>query len=173
MNDKDEEIRKSNENLLSPDLESLEDPLYKILKDIEQEKFKKEHKRAGWLLNIVIITFFMALAAWLISNGSKEPLLIEDTKIEKQETTSSQTRNSLLKAIIVDNLTKQGFDSYWSQDTSLWIETPGYSSYELETLGYGLCDATKESGMSQKYIITFWQSLKNGPNGKITNVKCF
>ena len=34
MNDKDEEIRKSNENLLSPDLESLEDPLYKILKDI-------------------------------------------------------------------------------------------------------------------------------------------
>ena len=73
--------------------------------------------------------------------------------------------------MMVDTLNKQGFDSYWSQDTSLWIENPGYTSPELEMLGYKLCDLSKDSGMSQKYVITFWQNLKNGPNGKIINVK--
>ena len=74
---------------------------------------------------------------------------------------------------IVSFLANQGFKSYWGQDSSLWIENPGNSKSELERFGYNFCDVTKNAGMKKKYIITFWQSLRNGPNGQIAKVRCF
>jgi len=170
MNDKGKEINELKERLSR--LESSQDPLYEKLKNDERDKFKKENKTAGCLGNIIASILVLGLAAWLIDDDADETSATEAVKIDKQETKKID-RNNQYKVMMVDTLNKQGFDSYWSQDTSLWIENPGYTSPELEMLGYKLCDLSKDSGMSQRYVITFWQSLKNGPNGKIINVKCF
>jgi len=170
MNDKEKEINELKERLNR--LETSQDPLYEKLKNDERDKLKEENKTGGWLVNIFAFILIFGLAAWLLNDDTDETSTTEVVKIEKQETKKID-RNSQYKVMMVDTLNKQGFDSYWSQDTSLWIENPGYTSPELEMLGYKLCDLSKDSGMSQKYVITFWQNLKNGPNGKIINVKCF
>tara|TARA_Y100001935_G_C17299858_1_gene508494 strand:+ start:250 stop:1092 length:843 start_codon:yes stop_codon:yes gene_type:complete len=74
---------------------------------------------------------------------------------------------------IISSLNDQGFTAYWGQDISLWIENPGLSKAELERFGYNFCDATKSAGMRKGYVISFWQSLRNGPNGQIAKVRCF
>ena len=96
----------------------------------------------------------------------------EAEKEEVQETPKIVIYDQYRSQIIA-SLTEQNFQAYWGQDTSLWIESPGYSKFELERFGYKLCDLTKDSGMKQSYIITFWQSLRNGPNGQIVKVNCF
>ena len=99
-------------------------------------------------------------------NASKED------KVEKNDKPKVDVAKQYRDQII-SSLSDQGVTAYWGQDTSLWIENPGNTKAELERFGYSFCDITKSSGMKQSYIITFWQSLKNGPNGQIVKVKCF
>ena len=64
-------------------------------------------------------------------------------------------------------LSSVGLQSTWAQDISLWIKNPGYSKYELESLGHQICASTKhETGF---YVITFWHQFGSG---QITKVKC-
>lgn len=99
-------------------------------------------------------------------NASKED------KVEKNDKPKVDVAKQNREKII-SSLSDQGFTAYWGQDASLWIENPGNSKAELERFGYRFCDATKNAGMNKGYIITFWQSLRNGPNGQIVKVKCF
>ena len=70
----------------------------------------------------------------MIDDDADETSATEAVKIDKQETKKID-RNNQYKVMMVDTLNKQGFDSYWSQDTSLWIENPGYTS--PEQIAYG------------------------------------
>ena len=92
---------------------------------------------------------------------------------EQQKTTPLEDPNDKYRAQLIASLAEQGFQAYWGQDNSLWIENPGVSESELERYGYKLCDVTRSSGWKQSYIITFWQSLRNGPSGQILKVNCF
>ena len=96
----------------------------------------------------------------------------EAEKEEVQETPKIDIYDQYRSQIIA-SLDKQDFNAYWGQDSSLWIENPGSTVSELERFGYKLCDITKDWGYKQSYIITFWQSLRNGPSGQILKVKCF
>ena len=98
--------------------------------------------------------------------------LAKKDKVEQNEKPKADVAKQNREKI-VSSLAKQGFNSYWGQDISLWIENPGYSYAELESFGYKFCDATKSAGMTKSYTITFWQSLRNGPNGQILKVRCF
>ena len=64
-------------------------------------------------------------------------------------------------------LSSVGLQSTWAQDISLWIKNPGYSKYELESLGHQICASTRYAVGS--YIITFWHQFGSG---KITKVNC-
>ena len=81
------------------------------------------------------------------------------------QATVSQDNQSFIKGM----LTKVGVQSMWSGPNSLWIKKPASinSKMELETLGYGICDATRGAGF---YVVTFWHSLSG--QGQITKVKC-
>tara|TARA_B100000809_G_scaffold220177_1_gene227785 strand:+ start:191 stop:676 length:486 start_codon:yes stop_codon:yes gene_type:complete len=161
MNDKDNEIKE------------LKERLNKIegSQSSEQEKPKDKNK-PGFLANILTLVIFISFIVWFVSDDSESPTSDEVVKEEIQETPKIDI-NDQYRSQIIASLTEQNFQAYWGQDTSLWIESPGYSKFELERFGYKLCDLTKDSGMKQSYIITFWQSLRNGPNGQIVKVNCF
>ena len=133
----------------------------------EQEKPKDKNK-PGVLANIITLVLIISLIVWLFSDDSESP-----TSNEVVQETPKIDINDQYKSQIIASLTEQSFQAYWGQGTSLWIENPGYSKSELERFGYKLCDSTKDSGMKQSYIITFWQSLRNGPRGQILKVDCF
>ena len=172
MNDKDKEINELKERLNK--LEDSQNPGSEELVDSEHEKLKKElEQKYGWVINIFIFILFMAGILWLFSDDSSSTSSAEEAKLTKQQITPVENINKQYREQILATLTKQDFEAYWSQDSSLWIENPGYSSAQMETFGYKLCDITKGNGMKQSYIITFWQSLRNGPNGQILKVNCF
>lgn len=153
MSDKDQEIQE------------LKDRLSKIEEEKSQSIKKDSKKRRtgcfGWLFGIIV---FLFIFSFFTNSGDSETTTYssanEDTFKNDKEKISSL-------------LADQGLTSYWSQDTSLWIENPGSNKAELERFGYELCDATKSAGIRNAYVITFWQSLRNGPNGKIVKVQCF
>ncbi len=163
MSDKENEIKELKERL-----NKLENS-----QDLNEKKIKKK-KKSGCLSKLfeylLIIALIVGFVAWLTSGDSD--VENETTKIQTQEI-QKVDKNDEVRAIITASLQKQNFYAYWSQGSSLWIENPGYSKLELEKVGYNLCDTTKNSGYRESYIITFWQSLKNGPNGQIVKVKCF
>ena len=161
MNDKDNEIKE------------LKERLNKIegSQSSEQEKPKDKNK-PGFLANILTLVIFISFIVWFVSDDSESPTSDEVVKEEIQETPKIDP-NDQYRAAFVAGLASQGFDSYWSQDSSLWIENKGWSKAALESFGYQLCDGGRDEGVPFKYIITFWQSLSNGPNGQIVKVNCF
>jgi hypothetical protein len=153
MSDKDQEIQE------------LKDRLSKIEEEKSQSIKKDSKKRRtgcfGWLFGIIV---FLFIFSFFTNSGDSETT----TYSSANEDTFKNDREKI-SSLLAD----QGLTSYWSQDTSLWIENPGSNKAELERFGYELCDATKSAGIRNPYIITFWQSLRNGPNGKIVKVQCF
>ena len=109
---------------------------------------------------------------WLFGDDSDSSVESEVSKTEEKKSTPSEDRNAIYRTQIITSLGNANFDAYWGQDSSLWIENSGYSKSELETFGYKFCDITKNY-YNESYIITFWQSLKNGPKGQILKVNCF
>ena len=160
MSDKNEEIKELKERL-----EKLEESNPK-----EQEKEKAE---PGCLSQIFALLFIVIVASYFLYDDSETSSSTEDVTAEQQKTTPLEDPNDKYRAQLIDILTEQSFQAYWGQDNSLWIENPGVSESELERYGYKFCDATKSSGWKQSYIITFWQSLRNGPSGQILKVNCF
>ena len=169
MSDKDKEIQELKERLNK--LENSEKSEYDALKDQEYEKLKKENK-SGCLTNIFILALVFGLLFWFVSDDSDSSIKEESAEEVKQEAPKVDIAKKNREQIIT-SLVGQDFTAYWGQDTSLWIENPGYSKAELERFGYRFCDVTKNAGMNQSYIITFWQSLRNGPSGQILKVNCF
>ncbi len=153
MSDKDQEIQE------------LKDRLSKIEEEKSQSIKKDSKKRRtgcfGWLFGIIV---FLFIFSFFTNSGDSETT----TYSSANEDTFKNDREKISSL-----LAEQGLTSYWSQDTSLWIENPGSNKAELERFGYELCDATKSAGIRNAYVITFWQSLRNGPNGKIVKVQCF
>ncbi len=153
MSDKDQEIQE------------LKDRLSKIEEEKSQSIKKDSKKRRtgcfGWLFGIIV---FLFIFSFFTNSGDSETT----TYSSANEDTFKNDREKI-SSLLAD----QGLTSYWSQDTSLWIENPGSNKAELERFGYELCDATKSAGIRNAYVITFWQSLRNGPNGKIVKVQCF
>tara|TARA_A100001015_G_scaffold148324_1_gene164525 strand:- start:238 stop:741 length:504 start_codon:yes stop_codon:yes gene_type:complete len=167
MNDKEEEIKELKERL-------------KKLEDSNSKELKEEKAQPGCLSQLlVILLIVMGLSfvlSYFSSDSTGESSSIEDISITDKSEKNEKPKVDVAKRNrdqIVSSLFDQGFKSYWGQDSSLWIENPGNSKAELERFGYGFCDATKNAGMNQSYIITFWQSLRNGPSGQIVKVKCF
>lgn len=153
MSDKDQEIQE------------LKDRLSKIEEEKSQSIKKDSKKRRtgcfGWLFGIIV---FLFIFSFFTNSGDSETT----TYSSANEDTFNNDRQKI-SSLLAD----QGLTSYWGQDTSLWIENPGSNKAELERFGYELCDATKSAGIRNAYVITFWQSLRNGPNGKIVKVQCF
>ena len=153
MSDKDQEIQE------------LKDRLSKIEEEKSQSIKKDSKKRRtgcfGWLFGIIV---FLFIFSFFTNSGDSETT----TYSSANEDTFKNDREKISSL-----LAEQGLTSYWSQDTSLWIENPGSNKAELERFGYELCDATKSAGIRNAYVITVWQSLRNGPNGKIVKVQCF
>ena len=161
MNNKDKEIQE------------LKDKLSQLEGSSSSDNKKEEDKKPGFLSKIISIVFVMAVIGWFLSDDSDSSSSTEDVKAEQQKTTPLEDPNDKYRAQIIASLAKQDFQAYWGQDNSLWIENPGFPKSELERFGYQLCDVTKAFGLKQSYIITFWQSLRNGPNGQILKVNCF
>jgi hypothetical protein len=161
MNDEDREIKELKERLNK--LENRQ--------SVGKEKTKEKDK-PGMLTNIMTVFLLLFLLVWLFGGGSESPPSDESANVEIEATPKVDV-NDQYRSIVIESLKQQNIQSYWGQDTSLWIENPGWSKSELERFGYRHCDATKSSGMKQSYIITFWQSLTNGPKGQIIKVKCF
>ena len=161
MSDKDNEIKE------------LKERLNKIegSQRVEEEKSKEKNK-PGVLANLMTGVIFISLIVWFFSDDSESPTSNEVAKEEIQVTPKIDI-NDQYRSQIITSLTKQNIQAYWGQDTSLWIENPDYSKSDLERFGYKLCDATKKGGIKLSYIITFWQSLRNGPKGQIIKVNCF
>ena len=161
MTDKDNEIKELKERLNK--LEGTQ--------SAEQEKSKEEDK-PGFLANFMTFVIFICIIVWFNMDDSESPASNEVAKEEIKETPKIDI-NDQYRSQITTSLAKQNFNSYWGQDSSLWIENPGNSKSDLETFGYKLCDLTKNSGINFSYTITFWQSLSNGPRGQILKVRCF
>ena len=161
MNDKEKEIKE------------LKDKLSQLEESTNSDNKKEEGKKPGFLGKIISIVFVMAVIGWFLQDDSDSSSLTEDVMSEQQKTTPLEDPNDKYRAQIIASLAKQDFQAYWGQDNSLWIENPGFPKSELERFGYQLCDVTKAFGLKQSYIITFWQSLRNGPNGQILKVNCF
>jgi|GEM_PF-5908483 len=160
MNDKEREIKE------------LKDKLSQLEGSSSSDNKKEEDKKPGFLSKIISIVFVMAVIGWFLSDDSDSSSSTEDVKAEQQKTIPLEDPNDKYRAQIIASLAKQDFNAYWGQDSSLWIENPGFTESELERFGYKLCDITKDWGYKQSYIITFWQSLRNGPSGQILKVKC-
>jgi len=161
MNNKDKEIQE------------LKDKLSQLEGSSSSDNKKEEDKKPGFLSKIISIVLFMAVIGWFLSDDSDSSSSTEDVTAEQQKTTPLEDPNDKYRAQLIASLAEQGFQAYWGQDNSLWIENLGASESELERYGYKLCDVTRSSGWKQSYIITFWQSLRNGPNGQILKVNCF
>ena len=82
-------------------------------------------------------------------------------------TTSANAVNPTNQAKVTAVLSSVGLQSTWAQDISLWVKNPGYSKYELETIGHQICASTKHA--TGFYVITFWHQFGQG---QITKVKC-
>ena len=167
MNDKDKEINELKERLNK--LENSQNSDDETPKDLEKEKIEK---KAGFIVNTIVFFLIFAGLIWLFGDDSDSSVESEVSKTEEKKSTPSEDRNAIYRTQIITSLRNANFDAYWGQDSSLWIENSGYSKSELETFGYKLCDTTKNY-YNESYIITFWQSLKNGPNGQILKVNCF
>ena len=167
MNDKDKEINELKERLNK--LENSQNSDDETPKDLEKEKIEK---KAGFIANIMVFILSVAGLIWLFGDDSDSSVESEVSKTEEKKSTPSEDRNAIYRTQIITSLGKANFDAYWGQDSSLWIENSGYSKSELETFGYKFCDITKNY-YNESYIITFWQSLKNGPKGQILKVNCF
>ena len=154
MNDKQKEIDRLKERLEKLE-NSKEEPL-----QVEIVERKRKTGCFGWLFGIIV---FLFIFSFFTNSGDSETTTYPSTNAD----TFKKDREKI-SSLLAD----QGLTSYWGQDTSLWIENPGSNKTELERFGYELCDATKSAGIRNAYIITFWQSLRNGPNGKIARVKC-
>ena len=160
MSDKDEEIKELKERL-------------EKLEESNPKEQKKEKAEPGCLSQIFALLFIVIVVSYFLYDDSETSLSTEDVTAEQQKTTPLEDPNDKRRAQLIDILNEQGFQAYWGQDNSLWIENPGVSELELERYGYKFCDVTKSSGWKQSYIITFWQSLRNGPSGQILKVNCF
>ena len=173
--DKDKEIHELRERL--DKLEGSNKSEHEQLKDMDSEKLTLKmamaQNKAGCFANIIFIILIVAGALWFFMDDSDGSSATADTEVANQKTAPIVDKNKQYRSQIVASLAKQDYEAYWGQDSSLWIENPGFSAAELETFGYKLCDITKNFGMKQSYIITFWQSLRNGPKGQILKVKCF
>ena len=167
MNDKDREINELKERLNK--LENSQNSDDETPKDLEKEKIEK---KAGCIANIIVFILIVAGLIWLFGDDSDSSVESEVSKTEEKKSTPSEDRNAIYRTQIITSLGNANFDAYWGQNSSLWIENPGYSRAELETFGYKLCGTTKDY-YNESYIITFWQSLKNGPKGQILKVNCF
>ncbi len=167
MNDKDREINELKERLNK--LENSQNSDDETPKDLEKEKIEK---KAGFIANIIVFILIVAGLIWLFGDDSDSSVESEVSKTEEKKSTPSEDRNAIYRTQIITSLGNANFDAYWGQNSSLWIENPGYSRAELETFGYKLCGTTKDY-YNESYIITFWQSLKNGPKGQILKVNCF
>lgn len=167
MNDKDKEINELKERLNK--LENSQNSDDETPKDLEKEKIEK---KAGFIANIIVFILIVAGLIWLFGDDSDSSVESEVSKTEEKKSTPSEDRNAIYRTQIITSLGNANFDAYWGQDSSLWIENSGYSKSELETFGYKFCDITKNY-YNESYIITFWQSLKNGPKGQILKVNCF
>ena len=171
MNDKDKEINELRERLNK--LENSQNSDSEELVDSEYEKLKEEvAQKYGWAINLFIFILIIAGLVWLFGDDSDSSVESEVSKTEVKKSTPSEELNATYRTQIITSLGNANFDAYWGQSSSLWIENPGYSRAELETFGYKLCDTTKNY-YNESYIITFWQSLKNGPRGQILKVNCF
>ena len=160
MSDKDEEIKELKERL-------------EKLEESNPKEQKKEKAEPGCLSQIFALLFIVIVVSYFLYDDSETSSSTEDVTAEQQKTTPLEDPNDKHRAQLIDILTEQGFLAYWGQDNSLWIENPGVSESELERYGYKFCDVTRSSGWKQSYIITFWQSLRNGPSGQILKVNCF
>jgi hypothetical protein len=153
MGDKDQEIQELKDRLNKIEVEKSQ--------NLKKDSEKKRIGCFGWLFLIIV---FLFIFSFFNNSGDSETTTYSSPK----EDTFKNDREKILSL-----LTDQGLTAYWGQDISLWIENPGSNKAELERFGYELCDATKSAGISNDYIITFWQSLRNGPSGQIAKVKCF
>ena len=132
---------------------------------------KKRLRKDGWAINLFIFILIIAVLVWLFGDDSDSSVESEVSKTEVKKSTPSEDLNAAYRTQIITSLGNANVDAYWGQSSSLWIENPGYSRAELETFGYKICDTTKDY-YKESYIITFWQSLKNGPSGQILKVNC-
>jgi len=151
MNDKEKEIKE------------LKERLEKLEKTDDSNESKPDKKKKSGCLIVLLVLFIIGV---FMDDST-------DNNEKKQQKSSKEEKYAQSRSQIIASLDKQGFNAYWSQDISLWIENPGLSQYELESFGYKLCDITKGWGYKKNYTITFWQSLRNGPSGQITKVRCY
>lgn len=159
MSDKENEIKELKERL-------------EKLEESNPKEQKEEETKPGCLSQILVLLVIVIGVGYFFYDDSDNSTNEESAEEVKQEAPKVDVAKKNREQIIT-SLAKQDFNAYWGQDTSLWIENPGYSKAELERFGYRFCDATKNAGMNQSYIITFWQSLRNGPSGQILKVNCF
>ena len=70
---------------------------------------------------------------------------------------------------IINMFEQVGMESMWPQDISLWVKNPGYTKFELESIGHLMCEGARNSGIGF-FNITFWHSFGRG---EITKVSCW